>query len=114
MVEVEELLKSVVEKFNTKVREDTALKNALKDIKRTVQIELTDGKMYKFMLNPNGITDFSEGIVKNADVRVISDTETLKALINKQIGPMKAWMTGRLRIKASFTDLAMLRKFIAD
>lgn len=108
---VEELLKQAVDKFNKKASCDEKMKEQLKDIDRKVLIEITNGPSYHFDLKECYITGFGQGMIENPDVRVITDVETLTGLLKKEIRPMKAYATGKLKIKASLTDLLTLKNF---
>ena len=46
-----------------------------------------------------------------ADITLITDAETLRALLLRETGPFKAYATGKLRFKGSLDDLARFRKF---
>lgn len=107
---MEELLREMIEKFNEKTTKDEKLSRQLKDIVRKVQVEIEDGENYSFLLEDGKIRDFSRGNVEGPDVKIISDTATIEALLKGNIGPMKALATRRLRIKASLEDLLRLRK----
>ena len=108
---MEELLKSMIDKFNEKCKTDKDLQNNIKDLKRTVQIEITGDKSYKFTLQDSHISDFSVGIIEKPDVHISSDAETMKKLINKEMSALKAYALKKIKIKASLEDLLMLKKF---
>jgi len=41
---------------------------------------------------------------------ITASSEILQALIKKEMSPIKAYMTGELKVKASFTDMLLLKK----
>src|SRR5437660_6660593 len=45
------------------------------------------------------------------DITISTDADTLGALIRREVGPFKAYATGKLRLKGSLEDLARFRKF---
>src|SRR6266480_3097980 len=47
----------------------------------------------------------------HADITISTDPDTLGALIRREVGPFKAYATGKLRLKGSLEDLARFRKF---
>lgn len=112
MADLEQSLKDMIAKFNAKVKEDEKLQSALEGITRKVQIEITDGKSYNFLLENKEMKNFSEGIIGDANVRIITDSTTMIGIINKKISPIKAYATKRLRLKASISDVLKLQKFL--
>ena len=57
--------------------------------------------------------DYGEGVVEGgADITVISDTQTMSALLSKEMTPWKAYARGKLRIKASLDDLLLLKNLV--
>lgn len=112
MANLEQTLRLAIEKFNAKVKEDAHLQRELEGIVRSVQIEIIDGKSYHFLLENKEIKKFSEGTIENANIRIIIDTATMIGIINKEISPIKAYATRKLRIKASILDLMKLQKFL--
>ncbi|MFA5772606.1 MAG: SCP2 sterol-binding domain-containing protein [Thermoplasmata archaeon] len=109
---MEELLKSAIEKFNEKCKTDKELQKDIECIKRTVQINITDGKSYKFVLQSSQITDFAIGTLDNPDVLISSDNDTMKKLLSKEMSAMKAYVLKKIKIKASLEDLLTLKKFM--
>jgi len=46
----------------------------------------------------------------NADLVVTANSEILSALIQRDISPVKAYMSGDLKVKASLTDMLLLKR----
>ncbi|MEW6069516.1 MAG: SCP2 sterol-binding domain-containing protein [Candidatus Thermoplasmatota archaeon] len=112
MRSLESLLKDAISKFNEKVKIDDRLKEALKGITRKIVVELEQGKKFSFIIQNCEITNFSVGGLEQADVQIISDSETLEKLLTKELSPFKAYALGKLKIKAPLADLMALRKFL--
>ncbi len=106
-----EMLEDLVRKFNAKVASDSTLRAELGDLTKTVVIELKDGAKYHFTLKDQKVSALLDGGVDQADITIATDAETLRALILREIGPFKAYATGKLRLKGSLEDLARFRKF---
>ena len=104
------LLEQAVQKFNTKAQADEKLQRELDGIVRTVLVDLKDGTKYHFLLKDRQIGPVNEGPVDAPDVTILSDAATLTALLKKEMGPMKAYATQKLKIKASLEDVLRLRK----
>ncbi len=106
-----DLLESVIAKFNAKVDSDPALREEIGDLQKTVLIELKDGTKWHFTLKDRHVAGLLDGGVDRADITLITDADTLRALLLREMGPFKAYATGKLRFKGSLDDLARFRKF---
>ena len=109
---MEEILRELIDKFNKKALEDEKMRKELEGIKRTIQVEFKDGESYNFMIDNARILNFSKGAVANPDLKIISDTKTFDALMKREMGPMKALATGKLKIEGSLEDKLRLRKLL--
>lgn len=105
------LLLDAMRKFNDKAKTDEKLKKELKGVTRRIQIDVTDGEDYSFVLDDLKISDLRGGSIESPDVIIRASTDTFSALLTKQMGPMKAIATRKLKIKASLEDMFRLRKF---
>lgn len=106
-----EMLEDLIRKFNARVASDPGLRSELGDIKKTVLIELKDGTKYHFTLEDQKVAALVDGGVEKPDITISTDPDTLGALIRREMGPFKAYATGKIRLKGSLEDLARFRKF---
>ena len=109
-MEVRELLEKAIEEFNKKVEEDERVAKELEGMERMIVVRLNDDGAYHFLLKDKRAGPLQEGDVEG-DIEIISDSETLIALFNREMGPMKAIATKRLKINASLQDMLRIRKF---
>src|SRR6266571_2521098 len=98
---MKELIEQAVAKFNERAQNDAKLQKDLEGVVRTVLVDLKDRQ----------IGSVADGPVDAPDVTILSDAATLTALLKKEMGPMKAYATQKLKIKASLEDVLRLRKF---
>ncbi|MCU0859723.1 MAG: SCP2 sterol-binding domain-containing protein [Thermoplasmata archaeon] len=108
---VEQILRETIAKFNRKVDEDPKLAEELRGIRKTVQVEVTDGEWYHFVLENSKVGELAKGAGQAPDVRIIASTDTLRKLYSGELRPMKAYVTKLVQIKGSIEDLLRLRKF---
>ena len=106
-----EVLEDLLRRFNAKVAADAGLRAELGDLTKTVLIELKDGTKYHFTVKDQKVAALLDGGVDHADITISTDAETLAALIRREMGPFKAYATGKIRLKGSLEDLARFRKF---
>lgn len=109
--ELVELINSTISRFTQRVAEDENLRQELEGLTKRVQVELSDGGTYNFTLKNKHIDPVAVGPISDPDIRIISDSATLKGVLKKEIKPMKAWATRKIQIKGSFQDLMKFRKF---
>ena len=105
------LLEDLITKFNAKTATDPGLRAELDGLTKTIQIELKDGTKYHFTLKDQRVAALFDGGVEHPDITIATDADTLAALIRREVGPFKAYATGKLRLKGSLDDLARFRKF---
>jgi putative sterol carrier protein len=108
---VEEYIRQAIIAFNKKAEEDPKLAREMQGIRRTVQIDVTDGESYNFLLDNARVSGLQKGRLENPDIRVIASTETFTQLKNGELRPMKALALKKLQVKASLEDMLRLRKF---
>ena len=106
-----EMLEDLIRKFNEKVESDPGLRKEIGDLTKTVLIELKDGTKYHFMLKDRKVAGLLDGGVDHADITIVTDADTLRQLILREMGPFKAYATGKIKLKGSLEDLARFRKF---
>ncbi len=106
-----EMLEGLIHKFNAKAESDAAFRAELSDLSKTVMIDLKDGTKYHFVVKDAKVAALLDGGVDHADITILTDAGTLRALILREIGPFKAYATGKIRLKGSLEDLARFRKF---
>jgi putative sterol carrier protein len=109
---LEELLNNAIDTFNRKAETDTKLRCEVDGKVRRAFIELTDAEGYSFVLENCRIGPLLKGRQVEPDIHITTDSATLEALMKKEMGPMKALVTKRLKLtKISMEDLGTLRKF---
>jgi len=109
---LEELLGNAIETFNKKAATDPKLRGEVEGKVRRVFIELTDTEGYNFVLENSRVGGLRKGRVPDPDIHITTDSATLEALMKKEMGPMKALVTKKLRLtKISMEDLGTIRKF---
>ena len=106
-----DLLEALITKFNAKVDADPTLSAEIGDLQKTVLIELSDGTKWHFTLKDRHVAGLLDGGVEHADIALLTDADTLRGLLLREIGPFKAYATGKLKFKGSLDDLLRFRKF---
>jgi len=109
---VEEVLASVVDRFNRHAEKNPGVAEELNGIERTIQVRLTDVGTYAVDLRKGRLTNLRSGGAPHANVTITTDSVTFQALIQKEIGPMKALVTRKLTLDGSLEDKLLFRKLL--
>ncbi len=109
---IEETLASIVERFNRHADRNPATREELDGIERTIQIHLTDGGTYAVDLAHGKLGNLRTGPAARADLTIATDTATFRALVAKEVGPMKALVTRKLTIEGRLEDKLLFRKLL--
>jgi putative sterol carrier protein len=108
---IEEYLNAAIVEFNKKGETDLKLQKEMQGVKRVVEVEVSDGDTYNFVLENAHVSGLQKGKVQNPDIRVIGSSETFDLLWKRELRPMKALALKKIQVKASLEDLLRLRKF---
>ena len=111
MGELLEKLQAKATAFNARVADEEGFAKLLEGKDRTVAIVVIDGPTLIARLKGASLAQFAEGDSTDADVVVKASAATLLALMKRELSPIKAYTKGELKVKASFRDLLMLKKF---
>ncbi len=106
-----EELEALVARFNAKASADPRIRAELEGVVRTVVLDLKDGTKFHFVLKDAHVDAILDGGVETPDVTIISDSATVRGLLAGEIGPFKAYATGKLKVKGDIEDLLRFRKF---
>jgi len=78
---------------------------------RTIQIDVTDlDTSYWTQLVGGRMTELREGTAEDVDIKMRASSDDLIAMIDGELGLLKSYLSGRIRIEASLSDLLALRK----
>jgi putative sterol carrier protein len=109
---VEAFLNDMIRKVNEKAASDPKFEAELKGIKKLVQVVVTDGDTYHFILENARIGSLSKGPASGTpDIQIIGSTEVMMQLKSGELRPMKAYATRKLQVKGTLEDILRLRKF---
>ena len=107
---VTDLLDEKVIEFNSRIDEEPEFSRIIEGKDRTICICVSDGKNYSTKLEAMRIEDFVQTDNTDADLVVTANSGVLTGLINREISPIKAYMSGDLKVKASLTDMLLLKR----
>ena len=107
---MEARIQHLVDKANNKLETDEKMREEVKDLKKTFNIDLEE-EFYSFRLEDAKILDFKPELVENPDVTLKASIENMTKLLDGDLRPMKAYITKKLVVKGNIQDLMFLKKF---
>ena len=105
-----DLLDEKVIEFNSRIDGEPEFSKMIEGKNRTICICVSDGDNYSTKLESMRIEDFVKTENTDAELVVTANSEVLTGLINREISPIKAYMSGDLKVKASLTDMLLLKR----
>jgi len=107
---IENVLSEKVSEFNAKINDDPNFAKMIEGKDRTITICVSDGKNYASKLESLKLDNFTATESSDTDLVVTASSEVLEGLIKKTTSPIKAYMGGSLKVKASFSDMLLLKR----
>ena len=78
---------------------------------KTIQIDVTDLEVsFWTELAEGRMSELEEGEAQDVDIRMRAKSDDLVAMIDGELGLMSSFLSGRVRVDASLSDLLALRK----
>ncbi|MFN2545571.1 MAG: SCP2 sterol-binding domain-containing protein [Actinomycetota bacterium] len=78
---------------------------------RMIQIDVTDlDASYWTQLADGRMSTMKPGAAPEVDIRLRASSDDLVAMVDGELGLLKSYLSGRIRIDASLSDLLALRK----
>jgi hypothetical protein len=107
---VEERLTELIDRLGEDDEAARALGRSLPD-PRTLSLHITDLDVwYRTELAEGRLSPLEESEPEDADIRITAKSDDLIGMIEGGVNLLAAVTSGRVRIKASFSDLLALRK----
>ena len=105
-----DLLDEKVIEFNSRIDGEPEFSKMIEGKNRTICICVSDGDNYSTKLESMRIEDFVKTENTDADLVVTANSEVLTGLINREISTIKAYISGDFKVKASLTDMLLLKR----
>ena len=109
---VEEVVKRMEEGFWRRYNANPDLRAKLAGKTRVIQLSLTDGHGYWFHIIDGKLAEINHGMHAKPDAIVTVSKHDLLAVFNGELKAMQAYLTGRVRLKASFGDMLFAKSLI--
>lgn len=102
---VEECVKRMEAGFWRRYNANPDLQKRLAGKTRVIQLALTDGHGWWFHIVDGRLAEIQHGLHPRPDATVAVSKHDLLSVFNGELKPMQAYLTGRVRVKASLGDV---------
>jgi putative sterol carrier protein len=79
---------------------------------RVIQLSVPDAESYWFRIEDGKLSAVEPGLHPAPDAVVTTRKSDLLAVFNGELRAMQAYLTGRVRVKASFSDLLFAKSLL--
>lgn len=109
---VEECVKRMEAGFWRRYEASPDLQKKLAGKNRVIQLALSDAPGWVFHIHDGKIARVEQGEDPKPDIVVATTKDDLLAVFNGQMKAMQAYLTGRVRVKASFHDILFAKSLL--
>lgn len=109
---VEECVKRMEAGFWRRYEANPDLRKKLEGKTRVIQLALTDGHGYWFHIMEGKLAEVQHGNHPRPDATVTVSKHDLLAIFNGELKAMQAYLTGRVRVKASLSDMLFAKSLL--
>ena len=108
---VKELLDEKVIEFNSRIDDNPEFSKKIQGKDRTICICVSDGDNYATKLENMRVEKFVKTDNTDADLVVTANSELLVGLINREISPIKVYISGALKVHSKkIMDMLLLKQ----
>lgn len=108
----EEVLDTLIGEFRDKIEEDDSVRKKMEKFEREVQIDFNSGNIYNLELKDGDVSEFEEGALENAEIKIETDVETLRDILEGEASAMQAYAKGKIKVDAPLTDMMKFKKLL--
>ena len=102
---MEDILEDIIDRANRKLSSDEELRSRTQGLERTIKVSVRGGSDYYLLFKDSRVEVCEpEG---DPDIVLEADEETYRSLVSGDLSPFKAYMTGKLRVRASMEDMML-------
>lgn len=107
---MEPQIQALVDKFNKKTANDEEMRKEVEHLTKTINIDL-ETEIYSVKLENAHMSDLKAEPIEDADVVIGCTVENFQKILDKELRPMRAYLTKKITLKGKIQDLMFLKKF---
>ena len=105
---IKEAFKILQDRYN-----NPEFRQHLQDYTKIIKFTFTDLQdPYIIEINKGDIMDLSDKNIETSDIEISTDSRTFLDILHKEMSPIVAYSTGKLKVKGKLTDLMKLQKLL--
>jgi len=105
-----DILKRISENVNSRIETDPKVREAIVEKDRTVVLNFTDiDRSYVLSVKDGRMEEPIEGTIDDPTLRVTTDTDTMKKLIDRKMNPLMAYAMRKIRVEGPVEEIMMLK-----
>ena len=109
---VEALVAAIEAAFRRRYESSETFRNALKGKDRVIHLNVTDGEHWHLVVKDGNLVETARGAPGKADVVITATTRDLLAVANREVHPVRAYMSGQVKVKAPLKDILVVKGFL--
>lgn len=109
---VEEAIQRMEAGFWRRYNGNPELRKKLEGKTRVIQLAFTDGDGYWFHIDQGKLAGIHKGAHAKADATVTVAKQDLFAIFNGELKAMQAYLTGKVKVRASFSDMLFAKSLL--
>ena len=111
-MDIPRLLECIRENFNMRSQNDPEFRKKLAGFDRTISFSITDDENYFICIVNGHVPPIQKGNPYNSNIKIITDKNNLICILTGALDPLKAMLSGKVKVSASLPDIAFLKKLI--
>lgn len=109
---VEDCLQRLEDGFRRRWENNEDFRSSLRGKDREILIDLRETGSWWLEVRDGNLEAIREGTTEDADVRIEADAGNFVDVFDGDLGPVKAYMTGKIKVDAGMRDLMLVKKFL--
>lgn len=109
---VEECLERLESGFRRKWDDNPEFRSSLRGKDRDIVIDLRETGTWWLKVRDGDLKAIVEDEPEDADVGIEADADDFVDVFDGDLGPVKAYMTGKIQVDAGMRDLLLVKKFM--
>jgi putative sterol carrier protein len=98
-------------KVNQKIETEESVRKMAEEKDRTIVLHFTDEKDYILEVKDGKVLEPREGTIEDPTLLVITDTSTMKKIIDKKLNPLMAYAMKKIKVKGPMDEVLLLKDF---
>lgn len=109
---VEDCLQRLEDGFRRRWEDNPEFRDSLRGKDRDIQIDLRETGSWWIQVRDGNLQAIVEDEPEDIDVGIEAEADDFVDVFDGDLGPVKAYMTGKIKVDAGMRDLMLVKKFL--